>query len=65
MHVPAGSDLYLDGIVTLVDSKYCLAQISEPRPDGAINETLQQIATADVIILNKGQIVQLHYSYPI
>jgi len=54
-----GSDLYLDGIVTLVDAKYCQAQISESRPDGAINETLQQIATADVIIMNKLDLVTI------
>jgi len=52
-----GSDLYLDGIVTLVDSKYCLAQLSEVRAEGAVNETVQQIATADVTILNKLDLV--------
>ena len=51
----AGSDLYLDGIVTLVDSKYCITQLAESRPEGAVNECVQQIATADVVILNKGR----------
>merc|ERR1719348_1040585 len=54
-----GSDLYLDGIVTLVDAVYCQAQINESRPDGAVNETLQQIATADVIIMNKLDLVTI------
>jgi len=52
-----GSDLYLDGIVTLVDAKHCLAQVSEERPEGVVNEALQQIATADVIVLNKLDLV--------
>jgi len=52
-----GSDLYLDGVVTLVDAKYCQAQINEPRPEGAVNETINQIATADVIIMNKLDLV--------
>jgi len=52
-----GSDLYLDGIVTLVDAKYCIKEISESRPEGVINEALQQIATADVIVLNKLDLV--------
>ncbi|XP_023339579.1 COBW domain-containing protein 2 [Eurytemora carolleeae] len=52
-----GSDLYLDGIVTLVDSKYCISQLAESRPEGAVNECVQQIATADVIILNKLDLV--------
>ena len=54
-----GSDLYLDGIVTLVDSKYCISQLAESRPEGAVNECVQQIATADVIILNKERISSL------
>ena len=31
----------------------CVQEISESRPEGVINEALQQIATADVIVLNK------------
>ncbi|CAG8548475.1 18972_t:CDS:2 [Racocetra persica] len=36
-----GSDIYLDGIVTLVDAKYILQYISEKRADGSINEAVR------------------------
>jgi len=52
-----GSDIYLDGIVTLVDAKHCIMQLNEERPEGAINEALQQIATADAIVINKLDLV--------
>eukprot|EP00088_Acartia_fossae_P011039 TRINITY_DN15529_c0_g1_i1.p1 TRINITY_DN15529_c0_g1~~TRINITY_DN15529_c0_g1_i1.p1 ORF type:complete len:366 (-),score=54.29 TRINITY_DN15529_c0_g1_i1:173-1270(-) len=52
-----GSDIFLDGIVTLVDAKHCIMQINEERPEGAVNEALQQIATADAIVINKLDLV--------
>jgi len=52
-----GSDIYLDGIVTLVDAKHCIMQINEERPELAVNEALQQIATADAIVINKLDLV--------
>lgn len=60
-----GSDIYLDGIVTVVDSKHVLEQISakdEVHKDttddtegrkGLINSAIRQIALADLIIINK------------
>ncbi|XP_029414253.1 COBW domain-containing protein 2 isoform X4 [Nannospalax galili] len=33
-----GSDIYLDGIITVVDSKYGLKHLTEDKPDGFINE---------------------------
>ncbi|XP_054963365.1 zinc-regulated GTPase metalloprotein activator 1B isoform X5 [Pan paniscus] len=33
-----GSDIYLDGIITIVDSKYGLKHLTEEKPDGLINE---------------------------
>ncbi|PKY38420.1 COBW domain-containing protein 2-like protein [Rhizophagus irregularis] len=46
-----GGDIYLDGIVTLVDAKY-IQQEDEP-----INEAVRQIAIADRIIINKMDLV--------
>ncbi|CAG8634602.1 21440_t:CDS:10 [Cetraspora pellucida] len=52
-----GSDIYLDGIVTLVDAKYILQYISEKKADGSINEAVRQIAISDRIIINKMDLV--------
>ncbi|VEL28067.1 unnamed protein product [Protopolystoma xenopodis] len=46
------SQIYLDGIVAVVDGKYCISQLDSPKED-LINECERQIALADVIILNK------------
>ena len=54
-----GSDIYLDGIVTVVDAKNCIKQLAEEIPssesqDGnGVNAAVKQIALADLIILNK------------
>jgi len=52
-----GSDIYLDGIVTVVDSKHGLENLREERPENAINEAVKQVAVADVILLNKVDMV--------
>ncbi|KAJ3022786.1 COBW domain-containing protein 1 [Thoreauomyces humboldtii] len=51
------SEIYLDGIVTVVDAKFGLQQLEEKRDDGTVNEAVRQIALADRIILNKTDIV--------
>uniref|UniRef100_A0A2K5EAR7 CobW C-terminal domain-containing protein n=1 Tax=Aotus nancymaae TaxID=37293 RepID=A0A2K5EAR7_AOTNA len=38
-----GSDIYLDGIITIVDSKYGLKHLTEEKPDGFINEATRSI----------------------
>ncbi|XP_055150370.1 zinc-regulated GTPase metalloprotein activator 1B isoform X16 [Symphalangus syndactylus] len=38
-----GSDIYLDGIITIVDSKYGLKHLTEEKPDGLINEATRAI----------------------
>lgn len=43
----------LDGIVTLVDAKHIEQHLDEKKPDGAINESVNQLAFADRILLNK------------
>ena len=50
------SDLYLDGIITVVDGKHIGKQLSEPLPlahDSGGNEAQMQVALADRILLNK------------
>nr|XP_057925539.1 zinc-regulated GTPase metalloprotein activator 1 isoform X2 [Doryrhamphus excisus] len=52
-----GSDIYLDGIVTVVDAKYGLQHITEEKADGLVNEAARQVALADLIIINKTDLV--------
>lgn len=52
-----GSDIYLDGIVTVIDAKYGLQQLTEEKEEGLINEASRQIAVADLIIINKTDLV--------
>merc|ERR1711997_12745 len=62
-----GSDIYLDGIVTVVDAKYGLDQLNDPNlvlekdenieSDSPINTAKKQIALADTILLNKLDVV--------
>nr|XP_040051790.1 COBW domain containing [Gasterosteus aculeatus aculeatus]XP_040051791.1 COBW domain containing [Gasterosteus aculeatus aculeatus] len=52
-----GSDIYLDGIVTVVDAKYGLQQLTEEKTDGLVNEAARQIAVADLTIINKTDLV--------
>ncbi|XP_019373205.1 PREDICTED: COBW domain-containing protein 1-like [Gavialis gangeticus] len=52
-----GSDIYLDGIVSVVDAKYGLQSLKEEKPDGLINEAARQVALADLIIINKTDLV--------
>ncbi|KAI1321317.1 COBW domain-containing protein 1 [Mortierella claussenii] len=52
-----GSDIYLDGIVTLVDSRNVRKELELKKEDGSLNETAKQIAMADRLILNKTDLV--------
>ncbi|KAJ2374969.1 COBW domain-containing protein 1 [Coemansia sp. RSA 2603] len=53
-----GSDIRLDGVVTMVDSKNILRQLDETPPMGeTMNEVQKQLAFADRIILNKVDLV--------
>jgi G3E family GTPase len=47
------SDVYLDGIIALVDAKHILQHLDEVKPKGVVNEAQRQIAFADRIIINK------------
>ena len=54
------SNLYLDGIVTVVDGKFIAKYLQEVKPNGDINDATRQIALADRIILNKCDILSPH-----
>ncbi|MCL7021401.1 hypothetical protein MKW94_021030, partial [Papaver nudicaule] len=47
----------LDGVVTLVDAKHARFHLDEVKPEGVVNEAVEQIAYADRIILNKIDLV--------
>jgi G3E family GTPase len=47
----------LDGILTVVDAKHVVQHLDEEKPDGAVNEAIQQIAFADRVLLNKVDLV--------
>ena len=51
------SQLRLDAILTLVDAKHVIPHLDEEKPDGAVNEAMQQVAFADKILLNKLDLV--------
>lgn len=43
----------LDGIITVVDSRHIMQHLMEEKPDGVENESVEQVAFADRILLNK------------
>lgn len=47
----------LDGVVALVDAKHVEQHLDEVKPDGVVNEAIEQIAFADRIVLNKTDLV--------
>ena len=49
----SGGSLALDGIVCVADGARIAAQAREARAQGAINEAAQQLAYADIVLLNK------------
>jgi len=49
----------IDSIVCLADCKHITQHLDEVKPDGAVNEALQQVAFADKILLNKVDLVTL------
>jgi G3E family GTPase len=53
----------LDGVVTLVDAKHISRHLDEKKPDGVVNEAMEQIAYADRIVLNKIDLVSKQVAY--
>ena len=47
----------LDGIITLVDAKHIEQHLDEEKPEGAENESVEQVAFADRLIVNKIDLV--------
>jgi len=47
----------LDGIITVVDAKHILERIREEKPEGVENESVEQLAFADRVLLNKCDLV--------
>lgn len=50
--------LRLDGVVTVADAKHVGRHFEAQKPDGVVNEAVEQIAFADRIILNKVDLVE-------
>ncbi len=48
---------YLDGIVTVVDAKHIVQHLDDEKPEDVENESVEQLAFADVIMLNKTDLV--------
>lgn len=49
--------LFLDAILTVADAKHLGSHLDEEKPDGVENESVEQIAFADRILLNKIDLV--------
>ena len=47
----------LDGIITVVDAKHIVQHVDEEKPEGVENESVEQLAFADRIMLNKIDLV--------
>lgn len=54
------AQLRLDAIVTVVDAKHLLPHLDEEKPDGIENESVEQLAFADRIVVNKTDLVDDH-----
>jgi len=55
------NNMVLDGILTVVDAKHCLEHLREEKPEGIVNEAVEQVAFADRILLNKTDLVTPEY----
>jgi len=47
----------LDAIVTFVDCKHTLGHIKEEKPKNVENEAIEQVAFADVLVINKTDLI--------
>ena len=47
----------LDAIITVVDAKHIMQHLNEEKPEGVENESVEQVAFADKILLNKTDLV--------
>ena len=49
--------LRMDGLVTIVDAKHAMMHLDEEKPEGMVNEALEQVAFADRLVINKTDLV--------
>ncbi|BDA43962.1 COBW domain-containing protein 1 [Coccomyxa sp. Obi] len=49
--------LALDAIITVVDAKHIEQHLDDEKPEGVENESVEQLAFADVVLLNKTDLV--------
>ena len=47
----------LDSIITFIDAKFTAQHLDEEKPEGVENEAYEQVAFADVLVLNKTDLV--------
>ena len=47
----------LDAVLTVVDAKHVTQHLDDQKPEGVVNEAVQQIAFADKVLLNKTDLV--------
>jgi len=57
LDVELNAAVEVDGVITVVDAKHVVQHLQEEKEDLAINESQQQIAFADKILLNKVDLV--------
>jgi len=50
----------LDAIVTVVDAKHLVMRLDDEKPEGVENEAQEQLAFADIVLLNKVDLVPDH-----
>jgi len=51
----------LDAVLTVVDAKHIIQHLDEEKPEGAENEAQEQVVFADVLLLNKLDLVTAEY----
>ena len=54
----------IDCVTTLVDVKFIKQHLDEVRPEGTVNEAVQQVAFADRVVLNKVDLISRRSSGP-
>ena len=55
--MPQQEGCALDAIITVVDCKHIMQHLDEAKPEGVVNEALQQVAFADKMLINKVNLV--------